>query len=234
MSIVLRFIREIESARQLERPLGVLIACRVYRPPPAIRRRVQTRSSKDSARTSNTSTTTTRRLGTMYKPIYYPDPICAARSTCVICYFTRHVQQLYCYKLLTFTFVAAGSMAASRTACELRLSCTLAHPSRFRARARTGALGLSAPSSCFHMDHELMALPEVDDVLKSSHLFHSGRLPAASATITFPSWSIRTSKCTGITLRFVVKNSCVPEKRKMVADSSVDNRSIVRLLRSWT
>lgn len=62
-------------------------------------------------------------------------------------------------------------MAASRTACgELRLSCTLAHPSRFRARARTGALGLSAPSSCFHMDHELMALPEVDDVLKSSHL----------------------------------------------------------------
>ena len=55
----------------------------------------------------------------------------AARSTCVICYFTRHVQQLYCYKLLTFTFVAAGSMAASRTACELHLSCTLAHPSRF-------------------------------------------------------------------------------------------------------
>ena len=213
----------------------------MYRPPPAIRRRAQTRSSKDSARTSNTSTTTTRRLGRTYNMTYNEHMNehllsirSAARSTCVICYFTRHVQQLYCYKLLTFTFVAAGSMAASRTACELRLSCTLAHPSRFRARARTGALGLSAPSSCFHMDHELMALPEVDDVLKSSHLFHSGRLPAASATITFPSWSIRTSKCTGITLRFVVKNSCVPEKRKMVADSSVDNRSIVRLLRSWT
>ena len=112
--------------------LWLLIACRVYRPPPAIRRRAQTRSSKDSARTSNTSTTTTRRLGTMYKHLLSTSRIrSAARSTCVICYFTRHVQQLYCYKLLTFTFVAAGSMAASRTACELRLSCTLAHPSRF-------------------------------------------------------------------------------------------------------
>lgn len=130
MSIVLR----LRVHGQLERPLAVwlLIACRVYRPPPAIRRRAQTRSSKDSARTSNTSTTTTRRLGTIEcTNIYYRDPICAARSTCVICYFTRHVQQLYCYKLLTFTFVAAGSMAASRTACELHLSCTLAHPSRF-------------------------------------------------------------------------------------------------------
>ena len=126
MSIVLRFIRA-RLRVQLERPLA--FDCMSSVPSPA--GYSTTRADKEFEGLSTDiehqhNDHPSSWYNRMYKHLLSRDPICAARSTCVICYFTRHVQQLYCYKLLTFTFVAAGSMAASRTACELRLSCTLA------------------------------------------------------------------------------------------------------------